>query len=95
MHRVTACLQGAAAGGHHRAPGRTGGDPGAAVLLFLATLSFLFTTPGVTVASAGGFPVLSVLPGQFLVKDLVLIGASVWTLGDCLGTARSKASPAG
>jgi reactive chlorine resistance protein C len=65
-----------------------------AVLLFLGTLSFLFTTPGVTVASAGGFPVLSVLPGQFLLKDLVLIGASIWTLGDSLGTARRRASTA-
>ena len=64
------------------------------ILLFLGTLSFLFTTPGVTVATAGGFPVLSVLPGQFLLKDLVLIGASLWTLGDSLGTARSRASSA-
>ena len=55
------------------------------VLLFLGTLSFLFTTPGVTAAS--GFPVLSVLPGQFLLKDLVLISASLWTLGDSLGAA--------
>ena len=55
------------------------------VLLFLSTLSFLFTTPGVTAAS--GFPVLSVLPGQFLLKDLVLVGASLWTLGDSLGAA--------
>ncbi len=45
-------------------------------------------------ASAGGFPVLSVLPGQFLLKDLVLIGASLWTLGDSLGAARSQTSPA-
>jgi reactive chlorine resistance protein C len=64
------------------------------VLLFLSTLSFLFTTPGVTVASAGGFPVLSVLPGQFLLKDLVLIGAALWTLGDSLGAARSPVRPA-
>jgi reactive chlorine resistance protein C len=55
------------------------------VLLFLGTLSFLFTTPGVTAPS--GFPVLSVLPGQFLLKDLVLVSASVWTLGDSLGAA--------
>jgi reactive chlorine resistance protein C len=60
-----------------------------AVLLFLCTLSFLFSTPGVT--AAGGFPVLSVLPGQFLLKDLVLIGASVWTLGDSLDAAWQKA----
>jgi uncharacterized membrane protein YkgB len=57
------------------------------VLLFLSTVSFLFTTPGVNVASAGGFPVLSVLPGQFLIKDLVLVAASLWTLGDSLGVA--------
>jgi len=55
------------------------------VLLFLGTLSFLFTTPAVTAAS--GFPVLSVLPGQFLLKDLVLVSASLWTLGDSLGAA--------
>ena len=55
------------------------------ILLFLSTLSFLFTTPGVTAAS--GFPVLSGLPGQFLLKDLVLVSASLWTLGDSLGAA--------
>lgn len=59
-----------------------------AVLLFLGTLSFLFSTPGVT--AAGGFPVLSVLPGQFLLKDLVLVGASLWALGDSLGASRSR-----
>jgi uncharacterized membrane protein YkgB len=57
------------------------------LLLILSTLSFLFTTPGATVAAAGGFPVLSVLPGQFLLKDLVLVGAALWTLGDSLGAA--------
>ena len=60
------------------------------VLLFASTLSFLFTTPGATVAPAGGFPVLSVLPGQFLLKDLVLAGAALWTLGDSLGGAQSR-----
>jgi len=35
--------------------------------------------------------VLSVLPGQFLLKDLVLIGASLWTLGESLGAARIRA----
>ena len=58
------------------------------ILLFLSTLSFLFSTPGVT--AAGGFPVLSVLPGQFLLKDLVLIGAALWTLGESLGIARAQ-----
>jgi uncharacterized membrane protein YkgB len=64
------------------------------VLLFAGTLSFLFTTPGVTAVTAGGFPVLSVLPGQFLLKDLVLIGAALWTLGDSLGAARLQAAAA-
>jgi len=36
------------------------------VLLFLSTLSFLFTMRGVTAASVGGDAVLSVLPTQFL-----------------------------
>jgi hypothetical protein len=26
------------------------------------------------------------MPGQFLLKDLVLIGVAVWTLGDSLET---------
>jgi uncharacterized membrane protein YkgB len=65
------------------------------VLLFLSTVSFLFTTPGVTVASAGGFPVLSVLPGQFLIKDVVLVSAALWTLGDSLGAVRGPSARPG
>ena len=60
-----------------------------AILLFLGTLSFLFTTPGVADAGAGGFPALS-MTGQFLLKDLVLLGASVWTLGEALRATRSS-----
>lgn len=59
-----------------------------AVVLFMGTLSFLFTTPGVVGTHAGGFPVLSALPGQFLLKDLVLIGVAMWTLGDSLGARK-------
>jgi uncharacterized membrane protein YkgB len=54
-----------------------------AALTFLSTLSFLFSTPGWE-ASLGGFPALSVVPGQFLVKDVVLLGAALWSLGDAL-----------
>jgi uncharacterized membrane protein YkgB len=50
---------------------------GMAVCMFATTLSFLVTTPGVWEASAGGFPALSVVPGQFLVKDFVLLGVSL------------------
>jgi reactive chlorine resistance protein C len=54
-----------------------------AVGLFLATITFLFTTPGVGEATAGGFPVLSAT-GQFLIKDVALLGLSAWTLADSL-----------
>jgi len=63
------------------------------VLLFLS--SFLFTTPGATAAPAGGFPVLSVLPGQFLLKDLVLAAAALWTLGDSLGAVARRGAHGG
>src|SRR5262249_6929063 len=53
-----------------------------AVGMFLTTLSFLFTTPGVWELSAGGFPALSGKPGQFLIKDLALLGIALWSLGE-------------
>lgn len=55
-----------------------------AIVLFLGTLSFLFTTPGLVAAHAAGIPVLTAQPGQFLLKDVVLLGVAVWTLGDAL-----------
>lgn len=54
-----------------------------AVLMFLTTLSFLFSTPGWE-PSLGGFPALSAMPGQFLLKDIVLLGAAIWSLGEAL-----------
>ena len=59
---------------------------GMAVMMFLTTLSFLFSTPGWE-PSLGGFPSLSVLPGQFLLKDVVLLGAAVWSLNEALRAA--------
>jgi reactive chlorine resistance protein C len=56
---------------------------GLAVMMFLTTLSFLFSTPGWE-PSLGGFPGLSALPGQFLLKDVVLLGAALWSLGEAL-----------
>ena len=56
---------------------------GAAVVMFLTTLSFLVSTPGWE-PSLGGFPALAVVPGQFLVKDVVLLGAALWSLGEAL-----------
>jgi len=60
-----------------------------AVLLFAATISFLFTTPGVFEESVGGFPLLS-LTGGFLIKDVALLGISAWTLTDALRATRSS-----
>jgi uncharacterized membrane protein YkgB len=57
-----------------------------AIMLFVATISFMFTTPGVFDASQGGFPALS-LEGGFLMKDIALLGISVWTLTDALRSA--------
>jgi reactive chlorine resistance protein C len=54
-----------------------------AILLFLATISFLFTTPGVGESVGGGFPALS-LAGEFLLKDIPLLGLSFWTLADSM-----------
>ncbi|WIX77448.1 DUF417 family protein [Amycolatopsis carbonis] len=58
------------------------------ILIFLTTLSFFLTTPGVGDAAAGGFPALSPV-GQFLLKDVVLLGASIWTLGRSLNRVTS------
>src|ERR671939_1840561 len=53
-----------------------------AVVTFLTTLTFLFSLPGWE-KSLGGFPALSG-SGGFLLKDLVLLGAAVWTLGESI-----------
>jgi reactive chlorine resistance protein C len=60
----------------------------AAVIMFLTTLSFLFSTPGWE-PSLGGFPSLSALPGQFLLKDVVLLGAALWSFGEAWTSGRS------
>ncbi len=54
------------------------------IVTFLVTSSFLFSTPGVEDPSLGGFPYFSVVPGQFLLKDLILLAGSVWLLGSFL-----------
>jgi uncharacterized membrane protein YkgB len=57
-----------------------------AVGTFIGTLSFMVTTPGVIEASLG-FPALSVVPGQFLVKDLALLAVSLLCVGESLNRA--------
>ena len=51
-----------------------------AIATFLLTTSFLFTTPG-ALQLGHGFQVLGDA-GQFLIKDLVLLGASFWTAAE-------------
>lgn len=61
-----------------------------AIGMFLTTLSFMFSTPGV-VEPSQGFPILSVVPGQFLLKDAVLLGAAMLTSGEALRASRHSA----
>ena len=58
-----------------------------AVFTFLTTLTFLFSLPGWE-QSLGGFPALSG-SGGFLLKDVVLLGAALFTLGDSLNAKRA------
>jgi uncharacterized membrane protein YkgB len=60
--------------------------------MFLTTLSFVITTPGVWQAGYG-FPALSGFPGQFLIKDVLLLGAAIWTLADSLRYVAEAESP--
>lgn len=50
---------------------------------FFVTSSYLLTAP-VWESSLGGFPALSVVPGQFLLKDIVLLASAVFLTGDAL-----------
>lgn len=61
-----------------------------AVFMFVTTLSFLFSAPGWE-SSLGGFPALSASVGQFLIKDLVLLGAAIWTYGEAFSAAQMNA----
>jgi reactive chlorine resistance protein C len=58
-----------------------------AVIIFLMTLSFLFSLPGWE-PSLGGFPALS-SAGGFLLKDAVLLGTALWSCGESLSAKRS------
>ncbi len=58
-----------------------------AVIMFLTTLSFIFSTPGWE-PTLGGFPALSGGVGEFLIKDIVLLGAAIWSLGESLAASR-------
>ncbi|HXV79858.1 MAG TPA: DUF417 family protein [Candidatus Binatia bacterium] len=57
------------------------------VCMFLTTLSFLLSLPGWE-PSLGGFPALS-SAGGFLLKDIVLLGTALWSLGEALGAVQA------
>jgi uncharacterized membrane protein YkgB len=51
-----------------------------ACVTFLLTTSFVFSTPGITEISSTGFPIISTLLEQFLLKDIALLAASLTLL---------------
>ena len=57
----------------------------AGIAIFLTTLSFLFTTPGALVPGSD--------VGGFLVKDIVLLGAAIYTAGEALRSAAESSRP--
>lgn len=59
-------------------PGVAAAGSALGILMFLTTLSFLVTTPKLDAGSQG-----------FLMKDIFLLGAAVWSTGESLG-ARHK-----
>lgn len=54
-----------------------------AIVTLLTALTFLFTTPRVW-QPGYGFPFPSPMPGQFIAKDLALLGIAVWSAGEAL-----------
>ncbi len=61
------------------------------IVLFVSTISFLFTTPGVSEPLGGGFPALS-LTGEFLLKDVPLLGLSFWSLADAIKAVERRSA---
>lgn len=61
-----------------------------AIITFLITVSFLFTTSGV-LDHRYAVPLLGAV-GGFLIKDLALLGCAVWTAGEARGAYSSSLS---
>ncbi|KQZ86842.1 MULTISPECIES: YkgB family protein [Pseudomonas] len=57
--------------------------------LFLTTISFMFSTPGV-IEEGLGFPAITVSLGQFLLKDVALLAVSIFIVGHSLSALESK-----
>ena len=54
-------------------PGVAAAGSAMGIVVFLNTLSFLITTPNIDTATQG-----------FLIKDIFLLGAAVWSTGESL-----------
>lgn len=65
-----------------------------ALLLFLVTLTFVFSTPG-SWQPGYGIPYLSPDPGQFLAKDTAFVAISAWSAGEALRAGARKAVRSG
>ena len=63
-----------------------------ATAFYLGTLSFMVSTPGIGEPTAGGFPVLSA-NGEFLMKDIALLGLAVWLLTDSISATQQRQAP--
>jgi len=57
-----------------------------ASFMFLITMTFVLSTPGVW-QPGYGFPFPSPMPGQFILKDLLFLGAALWTAGEAFRAA--------
>jgi uncharacterized membrane protein YkgB len=87
MFGVFEVIVGALVAARHWAPRVSGYASLAASSMFLATLSFLLTTPG---ALAPTSPV-----NQFLLKDIVLLGAALFTAAEALAAGSERTSWSG
>ena len=61
-----------------------------AALTFFITISFLVTTPGVIQPGEIVPFALTAMPGQFPLKDVVLLCVSLWILAAYLDEARAR-----
>lgn len=61
-----------------------------ATICFLVTVSFLLSTPTVVQPGFDTPLALSAFPGQFLLKDVVLLAVSIWILFQARAEARMR-----
>ncbi|MCK8654691.1 MULTISPECIES: YkgB family protein [Pseudomonas] len=57
--------------------------------LFVTTLSFMLSTP-LVFEPAMGFPAITVVPGQFLLKDIGLLAASIIVIGNSITALETR-----